>query len=85
MERAFLVTDNLAFEVLNDERFGGKYVLVTDCMKETQRAQFVDVMKKPMEKISSFGDAGRQADLQNAVSTNWWLVLEELYGEVFHS
>jgi len=80
IKRSFLVISSLAFEIIDDPTFGAKYVRVTDCEDETFRAQYVDIGGSLMQKVSSFGDVGKQVLLEEVVKLNTKFILEELYG-----
>jgi len=78
-DRASIVMDSFAFEIGENEEFGKKIIMVTDCLEESNKAVFFVIGDELIEKVSGFSDDFRYKELKDVVKVNTELILEEFY------
>jgi len=76
LERAFLVSNAFAYEIVDSEEFGKRIIKVTDCEDERNIAIFFVKRNTLVEKVSNFYNEERYATLKDNISKNIEFILE---------
>jgi hypothetical protein len=81
VERAYLIVDYFAFEVVEHGDIGLKIIQVTDCQDERNKAIIIVQGSDFLEKASVFITKQRYGEFLDVMNTNAEFILEGYYGD----